>query len=89
MSDTLRRIEGEIAHEVLTLLITDALAMLDATEHRDECLAYIHVVVRRTQLRYAASAHHPLEEAVMFGPRGGLSAPVIQPNNSALSTDQG
>jgi hypothetical protein len=76
MSDTLRRIETEIAHEVLHLLTTDALAMLDATEHRDECLAYLHVVIRRTSLRYNP-APIPLEEAVMFGPRGGLSAPTI------------
>jgi hypothetical protein len=77
MSDTLRRIEGEIAHEVLHLLTTDALAMLDATEHRDECLAFLHVVIRRTSLRYNPAAL-PLEEARMFGPRGGLSAPTIQ-----------
>jgi hypothetical protein len=76
MSELLRRIEAEIARDVLDSIIDDGLAVLDATEHRDECLAYLHVVLRRAQLRYGARLLR--EELPMGGVRGGLSATPMQ-----------
>lgn len=76
LSKTLDHIEREVASEVLDVVVSEAMVIAPAAEHRDECLAFLHTVLRNTHLRYGAMPLQNLESQMSsaFGPRGGLSA---------------
>jgi hypothetical protein len=76
MSHVLDKIEREVASEVLDVVVSEAMVLAPATQHQDECMAFIHAVLRRTHLRYGAMPLQNLDDQALsaFGPRGGLSA---------------
>lgn len=79
MSKLLQRIEQEIAQEVLKAVGEEAFVVLDRSTHPDECLAYVHAVIRKTELRYG---FHTYARDPVFVPadiRSGLSADPLVP----------
>lgn len=76
MSVTLDRIEREIASEVLDVILSEALALAPAAEHTDECMAFVHAIVRNSHIRYGALPLQNMNDQriAAFGARGGLSA---------------
>jgi hypothetical protein len=70
-------IEKAIRDEVLTLVMEEAVKLAPSARDTDECIAFVHVVVRNCHIHYGAM---PLSngEFAVSAQRQGLSAKPLQ-----------